>query len=345
MDAFVGTGALPGDRARCSTTRSPGRGRGVYVEAGRTHLYDDASPRLLIGPGHSAYVKIAEGCDRVCAFCAIPGIRGRFQSRRLDSLVRRGARSSPRPACARSTSSRRTRPRGARTCARAGRPPKLADLLRALDAVDGLDWIRLLYVYPSAVTDELIDALARREARAALRGRAAPARERPRCSRDEARHHAPRASAALVARLRERDPGPHAAHHLHRGLPRRDRRRLRGSCSTSCASRASTASASSATRTRRAPPRFELAEQGAARASRASATGGSRRSRRGIHGREARARRSGSEARRAGGRRDRRAAARAAASRARRPRSTASCSCAAPALRAGRARAARASPA
>jgi len=86
VDAFLGTSAFP-EIARVLEDALAGRGRGVYVEAGRTHLYDDASPRLLTGPAHSAYVKIAEGCDRVCAFCAIPGIRGRFQSRRLDSLV------------------------------------------------------------------------------------------------------------------------------------------------------------------------------------------------------------------------------------------------------------------
>ena len=75
VDAFVGTGDFPHivpilDRALA------GAERGVYVEAGRTHLYDTEDPRLLIGPRHSAYLKIAEGCDRVCAFCAIPVIRG-----------------------------------------------------------------------------------------------------------------------------------------------------------------------------------------------------------------------------------------------------------------------------
>jgi ribosomal protein S12 methylthiotransferase len=86
VDAFLGTSAFP-EIARVLDDALAGRGRGVYVEAGRTHLYDDAAPRILTGAGHSAYVKIAEGCDRVCAFCAIPGIRGAFQSRKLESLV------------------------------------------------------------------------------------------------------------------------------------------------------------------------------------------------------------------------------------------------------------------
>jgi ribosomal protein S12 methylthiotransferase len=158
VDAFVGTGAFP-EIARVLDSALAGRGRGVYVEAGRTHLYDDASPRLLTGPGHTAYVKIAEGCDRVCAFCAIPGIRGRFQSRRLESVVAEAkalAAAGVRElnlVAQDSTSWGKDLP----AVPGAGRP-RLHDLVRALDAVDGLDWIRLLYVYPSAVTDELIDA-------------------------------------------------------------------------------------------------------------------------------------------------------------------------------------------
>ena len=86
VDAFVGTGAFH-EIADILDDALAGRSRGVYVEAGRTHLYDEHTPRILTGAGHSAYVKIAEGCDRVCAFCAIPGIRGRFQSRSSSPSV------------------------------------------------------------------------------------------------------------------------------------------------------------------------------------------------------------------------------------------------------------------
>ncbi|MEN8159844.1 MAG: 30S ribosomal protein S12 methylthiotransferase RimO [Myxococcota bacterium] len=160
VDAFLGTSAFP-EIARALDAALAGEGRGVYVEAGRTHLYDDASPRLLTGPGHTAYVKIAEGCDRVCAFCAIPGIRGRFQSRRLESLVAEAealAAAGVREVnlvAQDSTSWGKDLP----AVAGSGRP-KLPELLRALDGVEGLDWVRLLYVYPSAVTDELIEAFA-----------------------------------------------------------------------------------------------------------------------------------------------------------------------------------------
>ena len=157
VDACVGTGAFPRIGAILDGALE-GAGRGVYVEAGRTHLYDERSPRLRTGPAHSAYLKIAEGCDRVCAFCAIPGIRGRFQSRSAASVLaeaRQLAAGGVRElnlVAQDSTSWGKDQ---------AGRP-RLPDLLRALDrdpGLEGLAWIRLLYVYPSAVTAPLIEVL------------------------------------------------------------------------------------------------------------------------------------------------------------------------------------------
>jgi ribosomal protein S12 methylthiotransferase len=163
VDAFVGTSSFQ-EIATILDDALAGRGRGVYVEAGRTHLYDDTAPRILTGAGHSAYVKIAEGCDRICAFCAIPGIRGGFQSRRLESLeaeLRQLGSAGVREVnlvaqdstswgkdLKSSTDSRRYR---------------LEDLVRKLDRVAGPEWIRLLYLYPSAVTDGLIEAIASAE--------------------------------------------------------------------------------------------------------------------------------------------------------------------------------------
>lgn len=154
VDVFVGTGAFQ-DIAGILDDALAGRSRGVYVEAGRTHLYDDATPRVLVGPGHSAYVKIAEGCDRICAFCAIPGIRGKFQSRTLDSLVREARQLAAAGVRELNLVAQDSTSWGKDLAGR----PGLADLVRALDAVDGLDWIRLLYLYPSAVDDDLIAAI------------------------------------------------------------------------------------------------------------------------------------------------------------------------------------------
>jgi ribosomal protein S12 methylthiotransferase len=155
VDAFIGTSLYP-QVPQILADVLAGRSRGIYVEARRTHLYDHSSPRLLIGAGHSAYVKTSEGCDRVCAFCAIPGIRGRFQSRTEGSLVAEcemlaaAGVKEVNLVAQDQTSWGKDLP---------GRP-RLASLLRRLDAVEGLAWIRLLYVYPTAVTDELIETLA-----------------------------------------------------------------------------------------------------------------------------------------------------------------------------------------
>ena len=159
VDAFVGTGEFP-RIAEILDGALGGRRGGVYVEAGRTHLQDERDPRLLVGPGHSAYLKIAEGCDRICAFCAIPGIRGRFQSRTLESLVGEAQRLADAGVRELNLVAQDSTSWGKDLPSRpgAGRP-RLDQLLRALDRVDALAWVRLLYVYPSAVTDELIEAL------------------------------------------------------------------------------------------------------------------------------------------------------------------------------------------
>ena len=155
VDAFIGTSQYQRVPEILGEVLA-GRSRGIYVEARRTHLYDHDSPRLLIGPGHSAFVKTSEGCDRICSFCAIPGIRGRFQSRKLESLalecqaLAAAGVKEINLIAQDQTSWGKDLP---------GRP-KLAQLLRRLDATEGIEWIRLLYVYPTAVTDELIEVLA-----------------------------------------------------------------------------------------------------------------------------------------------------------------------------------------
>jgi ribosomal protein S12 methylthiotransferase len=171
VDAFVGTGSFQ-EIARILDDSLAGRSRGTYVEAGRTHLYDDRSPRVLVGQGHTAYVKIAEGCDHTCSFCAIPAIRGRFQSRTLRSVIAEakqlaslGVReinlvAQDSTAWGKDLPARGMGGEAPATDTTQSRRPRLETLLRALDEVEGLDWIRLLYVYPTALSDEFIDVLA-----------------------------------------------------------------------------------------------------------------------------------------------------------------------------------------
>jgi len=152
VDAFVGTNRFQ-EIPRIVEAALAGTGRGVYVEQGPSFLYEADTPRLLIGPKHSAYVKLSEGCDRICAFCAIPGIRGSFQSRAPESIlkeVEQLAAGGTREVCLiaqDSTAYGKDLP---------GRP-SLAELLRTLDQVEGISWLRQLYLYPTAITDELIE--------------------------------------------------------------------------------------------------------------------------------------------------------------------------------------------
>jgi len=121
------------------------------------YLYDASTPRKLATPPWTAFVKIAEGCDHTCSFCAIPSFRGAFRSRPAEDVVaeagalaRRGVREINLIA---QDSSHFGRDRGD--------DGGLAGLLTQLDAVPELRWLRVHYLYPNTVTDRLIETMAR----------------------------------------------------------------------------------------------------------------------------------------------------------------------------------------
>jgi ribosomal protein S12 methylthiotransferase len=120
------------------------------------YLYDADTPRRLATPGHYAYLKIAEGCDYKCAFCIIPKMRGHYRSRTADSVVREAERLVAQGVKELLLISQDTTFYGVDRHERGA----LARLLRRLDAIDGLEWIRLLYLYPTTISDEVIDAIA-----------------------------------------------------------------------------------------------------------------------------------------------------------------------------------------
>jgi ribosomal protein S12 methylthiotransferase len=119
-------------------------------------LYDSSTPRLLTTPRHYAYVKIAEGCDYTCAFCIIPTLRGKYRSRTADSVVREAESLAERGVRELLLISQDTTFFGIDR----GERGALAGLLRRLDAIEGLTWIRLLYLYPTTITDDVLDAMA-----------------------------------------------------------------------------------------------------------------------------------------------------------------------------------------
>ena len=121
-----------------------------------TYIYDAETPRLLATPRHYAYVKIGEGCDYKCAFCIIPTLRGKYRSRPHDSIVREAEALAGRGVKELLLISQDTSFYGIDRGERGG----LARLLRALNRVDGLEWIRMLYLYPTTIGDDVLDAVA-----------------------------------------------------------------------------------------------------------------------------------------------------------------------------------------
>ena len=121
-----------------------------------TYIYDAETPRLLATPRHYAYVKIAEGCDYACAFCIIPTLRGNYRSRPADSIVREARALAARGVKELLLISQDTSFYGVDR----GERGALARLLRELNAVDGIEWIRMLYLYPTTIGDDVLDAMA-----------------------------------------------------------------------------------------------------------------------------------------------------------------------------------------
>jgi ribosomal protein S12 methylthiotransferase len=174
IDAVLGTGDVPdivaalgNEPARRSDAKAAGppglipllRANGTAVTGDDrlpTYIYDADTPRLLATPRHYAYVKIAEGCDYKCAFCIIPTLRGHYRSRPAESIVREAEALAAQGVKELLLISQDTSFYGNDR----GERGALARLLRALNRVDGIEWIRMLYLYPTTIGDEVLDAMA-----------------------------------------------------------------------------------------------------------------------------------------------------------------------------------------
>ena len=111
--------------------------------------------RLRITPRHYAYLKISEGCDRLCTFCAIPGMRGKHVTKPIEEIVREARELVADGVRELNLVAQDTTYYGMDLYGRV----RLAELLRELDTLDGLEWIRILYAYPINFTDELIQTM------------------------------------------------------------------------------------------------------------------------------------------------------------------------------------------
>ncbi len=151
VDAVVGTGeverileAVQGD-LRGLPPKSP------------DFLYHDSTPRVLATPRHSAYIKIAEGCDHPCTFCIIPQLRGSFRSRRFESVVREAENVGRRGVREITLIGQDTTSYGEDLGLRDGLPL----LLERLAQLPEIYWVRFLYCYPNRVTPRLLETIAK----------------------------------------------------------------------------------------------------------------------------------------------------------------------------------------
>jgi ribosomal protein S12 methylthiotransferase len=123
------------------------------------YLYDDTTPRLLSTAKSTAYIKIAEGCDHPCSFCVIPNLRGKFRSRRFESVVAEAERLVTQGVREVVLIGQDT------TCygEDLGMKDGLAELLDKLAQIPDVKWLRFLYAYPNKVTNRLLDTMARHD--------------------------------------------------------------------------------------------------------------------------------------------------------------------------------------
>jgi len=124
-----------------------------------TYLYDETTPRLLSTPRASAYIKIAEGCDHPCTFCVIPNLRGKFRSRRFESVVAEAEQLVARGVREITLIGQDTTCYGEDLGLRDG----LATLLDRLARIPDLKWLRFLYAYPNRITGKLLETIARHD--------------------------------------------------------------------------------------------------------------------------------------------------------------------------------------
>jgi len=151
VDALVGTNELDSIVALCEGMEPAG-------VAAEPYLYHDLTPRVLATPRHFAYIKIAEGCDHPCTFCVIPQYRGKFRSRRFESVISEATRLFEQGVREINLIGQDTTCYGEDLGLRDG----LAQLLARLAEIETTHrkWIRFLYAYPNKITQKLLDTIA-----------------------------------------------------------------------------------------------------------------------------------------------------------------------------------------
>ena len=152
VDCFIGTGEYHG----IAEVVEDGFRERVLVGL-PTYIHDYTTPRIISTPGFYAYVKVAEGCSNHCSYCSIPSIRGAFRSRPIDSVVKEAESLAGQGIKEINLIAQDTTSFGK------DRGEGLEPLLKKLIPVKGIEWIRLLYLYPGRITDEVITIMKNEE--------------------------------------------------------------------------------------------------------------------------------------------------------------------------------------
>lgn len=156
VDAFMGSADFRNIGAVVDELMAEKRKKGALVQiSAPVDLYDENLPRLLSTPPWTAYLKIAEGCDHACAFCAIPQLRGKMRSRRIESIVKEAEMLAKRGVKEINLISQDSSEYGRDIYGK----PQLTELLQALDKVEGPRWIRVHYLYPAFLDQALMETM------------------------------------------------------------------------------------------------------------------------------------------------------------------------------------------
>ncbi len=156
VDAIIGTGDFD---SICKVIKAAFNGEKPIICGNKDRTPDDNLPRILTTPSYSAYLKIADGCDNNCTYCAIPKIRGKYRSRTKENIIAEAKALAENGVKEIILIAQDTTRYGidlyGKYC--------LDELLEELVKIDGIHWIRVHYYYAEAITKELIDTMAKHD--------------------------------------------------------------------------------------------------------------------------------------------------------------------------------------
>ena len=153
IDALIGTGSW---NRIMEAVEAIQQGQRICIMDSMTNMYDEGMPRMMTTPDYSAYVKISEGCNNGCTFCIIPKVRGAYRSRSMESIEREVQQLAEAGVKEVVLIAQDTTYYGADLN---NGTPLLSELLKRLAKIEGIEWIRMLYLYPKHFSDELLETI------------------------------------------------------------------------------------------------------------------------------------------------------------------------------------------